>query len=525
MSKSLWQKLQIVESNNLTSSLRCEICIVGAGIAGLTVAYRLISHGIKVVVIHSGDLKAGETSKSTAQINTIHDDGWADMLNLHGQENLGLCYQSYLHAFAFIKDVITKNKLDCGYEKITSYLFTDDPIEGANWIDKEIEAAQTIGVKGIKKVSSSPLPEHHKGPALFYDDQAQFHPLAYLSELRRLILESGLGQIYGNAGVKEIIEGEEYTKLLLDSGAVVSAANVVLATNVPIYGRLIPIEALAAYRSYVVAFRVKKNSVPNHQYWDNQDPYHYIRLGSAAADLDHPDADYDILLVGGEDHRVGDVRDVSDHYKSLIEWGHKHFPVEDLTGLKWSAQTIETFDGMPLIGPCPTETKGKIFIITGDSGTGITHGTIGGLMIADQLVNITSPWEKIYSPSRSRAKSIKRWAVENVTGIISYHDWFTPGEVNSEEEILPGSGAIIRTGVKKIAIYKDEDGTTTRLSAVCPHLGAIVRWNTVEKSWDCPAHGSRYSPTGEVLNGPAHCSLTCLDKNELKDEIAVNEAR
>jgi len=497
---------------------------VGAGISGLTAAYRLVSHGIKVVVIHSGDLKAGETSKSTAQINTVHDDGWAEMLNIHGKENSKLCYDSYLYGADFIERLISENNLNCGYEKVSSYLFTDDPVEGKEYVDKEYEAIQEIGIKDVTKAITSPLPEYHKGPALRYENQAQFQPVAYLNELRRLIVESEKGEIYGNAGVKEIFEGEECVNLMLDSGAVVSANKVVLATNVPIYGRLIPMEALAAYRSYVVAFRVKKNSIPLHQYWDNQDPYHYVRLESAASTLDHPEADYDILLVGGEDHRVGEVQDAEEHYKALIKWGLKHFPVEELTGLKWSAQTIETFDGMPLIGASPIESKGKIFIITGDSGTGITHGTIGGLMIADRLADIGSPWEKLYDPSRSRAKSLKRWAKENVAGMISYHDWFTPGEVSSEDGILNGSGAVIRQGLKKLAIYKDEEGNVTRLSAVCPHLGAIVRWNSIEKSWDCPAHGSRYSPKGEVLNGPAHCSLTCLSKGPAAEPFAEASA-
>jgi len=520
MSHSLWNKIEISQSKQLHKNIECDICIVGAGISGLTTAYLLVKGGKKVTVIHAGDLRAGETGRSTAQLNTVHDDGWKEMESMHGIEVMRQCYQSYLEAFNFVSETIRTENMDCGFETLPAYLFAEDGSDAEPWIDEELAAAKRAGVINVSKVQKTPLPGFISGPALLYENQAQFQPLAYLAELRRVLLATGQCEIYGDAGVKELIE-ETQVILKLDNGFTITANKVVLATNVPIHRKLVPIEALAAYRSYVVGFRVAKGSVPNVQYWDNGDPYHYARMEGASADLDHPEGESDILLVGGEDHRVGVMTDIESHYSELVEWAKLHFPIESVTGLRWSAQTIETFDGMPLIGSC-SENGDSVFIITGDSGTGITHGTVGGILLSEKLLGRAVSWEAIYDPHRSRTVSLMRWAKENVTSVTSYQDWLTPGEVGSEEEIPNDEGAIIRHGATKAAVYRNETGELTRLSAVCPHLGAIVRWNGVEKSWDCPAHGSRFTPSGDVLNGPAACGL-CALKTEKTVGNSVNE--
>ncbi len=520
MTQSLWSKINIGGSTSLQSNLEAEICIIGAGISGLTTAYQLVKYGRRVVVVHAGDLRSGETVKSTAQINTVHDDSWAAMKAMHGVESVKLCYQSYLHAYSFIKRIIADERIECGYETLPAYLFGEHGAADTSWIEDEYEAARSAGVTDVAKQDRVDLTNFESGPALVYGEQAQFHPLSYLSEIRRILIESGKCEIYGHAQVTDVEEGDPYSTITLETGITIRARRVVMATNVPFHRKLVPIDALAAYRSYVVAFRVPLNAIPRAQYWDNGDPYHYARLEGEAADSNDPSADSEILLVGGEDHRVGEHSDLEKHYGALTTWAKERFPIISVTGLRWSAQTIETFDGMPLIGVSGATTK-NIYIITGDSGTGITHGTVGGLLIAEKLLGGDFAWSSLYDPGRSRTKSLSRWTKENLTSLMGYRDWLTPGEVSDVNEIPVGEGAVMRQGASKLAIYRDADGGLTYLSATCPHLGATLRWNSVENSWDCPAHGSRFSPRGEVLNGPANCSLCKVEGPDSREGESI----
>ena len=162
----------------------------------------------------------------------------------------------------------------------------------------------------------------------------------------------------------------------------------------------------------------------------------------------------------------------------------------------------ELVNGLAFIGQY-SDDEPTVFLITGDSGMGMTHGTLGAMLVSDLILGRGNPWKKVYDPSRIATQSIKEAVPEIVSSTVPYKDWVTPGDVGSVREIKKGEGAVIRDGIHKIAVYRDEDGELHKRSAVCTHMGCIVRFNSLEKTWDCPCHGSRFSVDGDPINTPA----------------------
>jgi nitrite reductase/ring-hydroxylating ferredoxin subunit len=292
-----------------------------------------------------------------------------------------------------------------------------------------------------------------------------------------------------------------------DRGPTVRARAVIVATNAPVTSRVgLPIKQ-AAYRSYVVATRVPRGSVAPALYWDTGDPYHYVRI--------HPgEGGFDYLIVGGEDHKTGQESDGAERYGRLEEWTRSRFPTGPVEA-RWSGQIMETIDGLAYIGRYGGE---SLFVATGDSGHGMTHGTIAGMILRDLVLGRDNPWAELYSPSRLRVRALKELARETLNFVPRYGLWLTPGETRSADDLPRGGGAVLRSGLRKIACYRDADGRLHARSAVCPHLGCLVAWNGAEKTWDCPCHGSRFAATGEVVNGPANRDLQ--PARQLVDEPA-----
>jgi Rieske Fe-S protein len=291
-------------------------------------------------------------------------------------------------------------------------------------------------------------------------------------------------------------------------GRVVSAHHAVVTTNTPVNDRFIIHTKQAPYATYVIALRVARNAIPHTLWWDTGQTkedeqqqlgpaaYHYVRLAR--------DGEADVLIVGGEDHKTAQAFDFNARFNNLEQWTRRHFPaVEELTD-RWSGQVMEPVDGMGYIGRNPGDSD-NVYIATGDSGNGMTHGTIAGILISDLIQGRSNPWEKLYDPSRKTLAPVvvADYVKENVNVAAQMRDYVTGGDVSKLDELRPGEGALVRDGVRKIAAYRDEDGTLHEMSAICPHLKCIVRWNDTEKSWDCPCHGSRFDCLGRMVNGPS----------------------
>ena len=250
--------------------------------------------------------------------------------------------------------------------------------------------------------------------------------------------------------------------------------------------------------------RVPRGSVTRALYWDTPDPYHYLRLESGKSD--NAENDYDVLIVGGEDHKTGQADDFTERYQRLEEWTRERFPMVESIDYRWSGQVLEPIDGLAFIGRNPMDAD-NVYVATGDSGNGMTHGTIAGILLTDLILGRENAWADIYDPSRKTLGAIKEFAKENLNVAAQYADYVTPGELDSTDSVLPGNGAIVRRGLSKVAAYRDKEGILHERSAVCTHLGCIVGWNSSEETWDCPCHGSRFDKFGTVVMGPANSNL------------------
>jgi glycine/D-amino acid oxidase-like deaminating enzyme/nitrite reductase/ring-hydroxylating ferredoxin subunit len=514
---SVWTRTSEVPSfaAELPPEMRVDVCVVGAGIAGLTTAYLLTRTHKRVVVVDDGPICGGETGRTTAHLSDALDDRYFQLEALHGAEGARLAAESHSAAIDWIEQICIEESIDCGFLRLDGYLFLA-PGHQASLLDRELEAAHRAGLIGVERIGRAPMPHFGEGPCLRFPRQAQFHPIAYLAQLARALVRDG-GQIYTHAHV-EHIEGGSPGKVNVRGGHVIRADAIVVATNTPVNNRVRIHTKQMPYRTYVVGLEVPRGSVPTALFWDTGDPYHYVRLADPLGDSTTDD----VLIVGGEDHKTGQEDDAEARWTRLEAWARERFPECKSVAYRWSGQVMEPHDGLAFIGRNPHD-QPNVYIATGDSGHGMTHGTIAGLLLSDLIEGRENPWSKVYDPSRMSLRSIGTYARENLNSVAQYTDWLHGSTVDSVEDIPLGHGAVLRRGMKRLAVYRDYAGDCFALSAKCPHLGGVVRWNSAEQTWDCPLHGSRFDCYGRVVNGPALDDLPPADAElgEVGDEARV----
>lgn len=492
---------EVPEKSPLTENTHSDVCIVGAGIAGMTTAYLLARQGRSVIVLDDGRIGGGMTERTTAHLSNAIDDRYFEIEHLHGEKGAMLAAESHTAAIDRIETIVAEEKIDCDFERLDGYLFVP-PNDSKDLLEREMKAAHRAGLTNVEHVGRVPISGFDTGNCLRFPRQAQFHPLKYLTGLIRAIERDG-GRIFTGTHVSKI-EGGTHPRVETSDGYAVTADAIVIATNTPINDIVTIHTKQASYTTYVIGARIPRGSVTRALYWDTADPYHYVRVQSVSAnDGDH----YDLLIVGGEDHKSGQADDAEQRYEDLEDWARERFPMIQRMEMRWSGQVMEPVDGLAFIGRNPGDQQ-NVYIITGDSGMGMTHGTIGGILVTQLIMGDACPWQSLYDPSRITLRTSFQFAMENINVAVQYVEGFlSGGDVDSPEEIAPGEGAIVRRGIAKVALYRDEDGTLHERSAVCPHLGCIVSWNHSEKTWDCPCHGSRFDRYGRVIAGPANSDL------------------
>lgn len=499
-----------LKSDTLSQDISADVAVIGAGISGITTAYCLLKSGRSVIVLEDGYVGSGETGRTTGHIVNALDDFYSEIESYHGEEGARYAAESHTAAIDFIERVVREENIDCDFNRTDGYLFLH-PTDKKKTLEDEFAATNKYGIATelIEGVPGIPL---ETGPCLKYPGQGQFHVMKYLNGLTRAFIRRG-GKVYTRSRASEIQSG--YVKA---NGYTVNAGHVVVATNTPVNNLFAIHTKLVPYRTYVIGAKIRKKHVQPALWWDTGDhdsiwttkPYNYVRTQKL-------DDQYYLLIHGGADHKTGQAKEENipeeNRYKALEEWLRKRFPQMEEVICRWSGQVMEPVDMMGYIGKNPGDDN--VYIVTGDSGNGITHGTIAGILLTDLINERENPWKKLYSPSRITLKATNDWISENANTGMQYAGWLSHGDIETLEKLSPGKGAIINSGLNKVAVYRNKQGQIYSYTAVCPHLGCIVKWNNDEKSFDCPCHGSRFTCEGKVINGPA---LTDLKRVEVKNQ-------
>lgn len=503
-SRSCWMDdLDIANDGPLGQDVACDVAIVGAGIAGLSTAYELVRHGKSVVVIDRGAIGGGMTARTTAHLASALDDYYSELVTIHGEDAARGYYRSQAAAIDRIEAICAAEAPDADFARIDGYLFPAHPEDQAD-LEEEYRCCQRLGIP-VSWADSAPFDGLDTGRAIRFALQARVHPVRYIAALAAAIRRGG-GRIFPDTAYVADREQDGAVEIETEGGLKIRAAAAVFATNSPVNDRVAIHTKQVPMRTYAIAGRVPAGSVTDALYWDTLEAYHYVRVQP----LGNGD---DLLIVGGEDHRSGEADDMYARFDALIRWTRERFATFGEPTYHWSGQVLEPIDFMPFSGRNPGDDN--IFIHSGDSGQGMTNGVAGALTIAALITGQPAPFAPLFDPSRKPVTSRPSLAnfIEGQIGAAkNFAEYLGPGEIKSADDLAPGEGAILREGLRKLAVYRGEDGTLVRRSAVCTHAGCLVHWNSLESCWDCSCHGSQFAPGGDVLNGPAVRPLADVDE-------------
>lgn len=507
---SIWEKdAEELPLRELQEDLVVDVCVIGAGFSGLLSAYLLAKEGKSVCVLEAAPrICAGQTLKTTAQLCVSLDIPYSKLLKIHDEEGIAMIAESHRMAMAKIEEIANVEEISCELRRVPGYLFlaSESPI---SHLEEEYEAVKMAGVPGTRMLPGLPLDFLKAGPCLEFPHQLEINPIAFMKGIAQRALALGV-KIYVNSPVLTV-KGGEQAVVQTDQSASVTSDSLIVATNTPVNNIFAVHTKQAPYRTYVVGYAIPKGLV-NGFFWDTETPQHYVRV------IRNNDI-HDVLLVGGEDHKTGQNSDPRSCFVRLEDWAERRFPVMGRPLWRWSGQIMQSMDGLGFLGHNPADEE-NVYVISGDSGNGLTHGTIGAMLIADQIQNRENPWESLYSPGRFNLMATGTYVSENVNVAKQYMDWFHRESPDAIKDLSVGEGVVINQGLKKIAVYHNEGGGLEFYSAMCPHLAGVVRWNSVEKSWDCPCHGSRFDCHGRVIEGPALTSLSRVDIGEQPERQA-----
>lgn len=503
----------------LARDIETEVLVVGGGVTGLTTAYLLAKSGKKVVLIERDRCAMNDTGHTSAHLTMVTDSRLAELVKRFGRDHARAVWDAGLAAIetiAALSDVVREHDLDAGFDWVDGYLHAAAPAEStgaskdesndasdearkeAGNLQQEAELARVLGFEA-EYLEAVPL---YDRPGIRFPGQARIHVRRYLAGVAKAFVALG-GRIYEHSAAGEFCAEPRSVKV---GGRTVHFEEVVLATHNPLVGLSGMVGAtlfqtkLALYTSYVIAGRAPSGAVPDALWFDTRAAYDFLRI--------EPHRDFDVVIFGGEDHKTGQEENTVGAYRRLEERLQALCPQIQLTH-RWSGQVIETPDGLPYIG----RSAEHQYAATGFNGNGLTFGTLAGMMISEAILGRKNPWTELFDPSR-KALAHGLWDYLKENSDYPYYmirDRFAGPDASSLRAVRRGQGAIVERGGKKVAAYRDPDGVVTLRSAICTHMGCTVGWNGAERTWDCPCHGSRFQPTGEVISGPAEAPLPPAD--------------
>lgn len=513
----------------LQNDLETEVLIVGSGISGVSIAYELVRQGAKVTMIEARDVLSGETGRTSGHLASDLDDGYIQIGKKHGKEGAKLAAESHEWAAKRVGSVSKELGFDCEWRMLRGIDISQYP-KGSKEHDDDIkeiiqdmEAAKEAGLSAryeqdyaIKGWDG----EIDQRDAIIYEKQATFHPTKYVCGILEWLKNQPNFQAFTRTRAVSIKEkgitvpltslhlGPKDTVVETAEGHTITASHVVEATVVPLQ-RLSLVAEMEYNRTYCIAIRIPKGVVEDSLIYDSADEYKYLRM-TACDDKD------DYMVVGGCDHAVGQEDEQDERYDELEDWIRKRFTKAGAVDFRWSGQIFEPVDYMGYIGR--NSGAERVYVVTGDSGNGLTHGVLAGKLISDMILGNPNPWEKLYDPRRrgtSIAKVLPDMIAHDVQVNMQYKR-FLQSDINDIEDLGREKGGVLNSKTSKpLAVYKDADGKVHKMSALCPHMKGVVCWNDSEKSWDCPVHGSRFSKDGKQICGPAQVDMHSADHNEL----------
>jgi glycine/D-amino acid oxidase-like deaminating enzyme/nitrite reductase/ring-hydroxylating ferredoxin subunit len=457
-------------------------------------AYEAARFGWRVIVIDRAETIGGVmTPRTTAHLATELDDYYSYLIKAVGEDDARRYHESQVAAVNRVEAICKEEGIDADFARVDGLLVPAEP-DHMRDLEHEYDACRTLGVE-VEWFDEAPVPLPDGSRALRFPNQARFHPLKYIRGLIGAVEGRG-GRIHGGTVYVDHVEEEGGVTIDTEAGHKIRAKAALFATNSPVNDKVTIHTKMVPDRTYVIAGPVAKGSVPDLLIWDTLDAYHYVRLqplGEAE----------DLLIVGGEDHRSGTVNDMDQRFAHLEAWTRERFPAFREARYRWSGQVMEPVDFMPYSGRNPGNRN--IYVHTGDSGQGMTNGVAGAINFAALLFEQKAHFAELFDPSRKPVAdtSLTEFVTGRAEDVANLSEYLTGGDITSVEELKPGEGAIIRRGASKIAAFRQDDGTVIERSAVCTHVGCIVHWNGLEKCWDCPCHGSQFTPDGQVINGPA----------------------
>lgn len=473
----------------LNKDIKIDVAIIGGGIAGISTAYFLNKQGISVAVLEADHILQGTTGHTTAKITSQHGLIYSKIINKLGSELAQQYAEANQTAIKTIEKLVHEHNIECDYVPQPAYVYTlqDDYVDK---IRQEAEAASSLGIKATY-LEETPLPFPVKA-AVRFNDQAQFHPRKFLLPLAKLMVEKGV-QVFEQSRIIDIEEENGQYHLMTDQGNKVTAGKVIIATHYPFYNKTgLYFTRIYAERSYVVAVQAKEK-YPGGMYITAENPGRSLRSQVFNQG--------ELILVGGEHHKTGQGPDTVEHYESLIDFAAETFSIENIP-YRWSAQDCMTLDNIPYVGQFTSNTP-NMYIATGYGKWGMTNSIASALLLKDLIINQSSPWQDVYNPFRPTiAASVKNFVVENLNvakELISGKIGPLPQDVDVE----PGEGKVIEVNGQRAGAYKDEQANLHVINTTCTHMGCELNWNSAEKTWDCPCHGSRFTYDGDIVEGPA----------------------
>jgi FAD dependent oxidoreductase./Rieske [2Fe-2S] domain. len=480
----------------LAENIKTDILVVGGGITGIAAAYLLQKEGLDVVIIDSSRIALSTSGHTTAKITSLHDLKYARLIKQLGEDGAGKYGEINENAISLIEKIASENGIQCDFSRQPNYVYTKEE-KYINKIDEEVNAAKRLGLPA-KFETSVPLPFPIQG-AICFDNQAQFHPRKYLLALADIFVKNG-GHIFENTTAVDIHEDHECTTSTRN-GFSIKSDKVIIASHFPFYdGWGFYSARMFAERSYSLAVKSPVN-VPYGMYISYENPARSIRT--------QPGEDGEqLLILGGEHHKTGEDSNEKEHYSNLIKYAESVFQATEVP-YRWSAQDYTVMNEIPFIGHI-TGKRLNIFVATGFQKWGMTTSHVSAMIIRDIITNGKSDAEDIFKPSRfTPVSSAKNFIAENLDVV----DNLVSGKLESPPEkftLQPGEGKAVTVDGKKAGAYMDMDGKIFVIDTTCKHLGCEVHWNSAEKTWDCPCHGSRYSYDGTVMEGPAQKPLDRL---------------